>query len=290
MANGGPLADGVARYGATPRPWLIAEFENTMKKSPILTAAFILSSFAVGGVGIVAVTHAMTDTRIAENQREAMLKKLRAIVPAERVKNDPLTDRIQVSDQDLLGAPVTDVYRVRDGDAPVALVLRPIVPDGYAGPIKLLVSVLADGRLGGVRVIEHHETPGLGDKIDEKKDDWIIAQFDGKSLGNPLPEKWQVKRDGGDFDQFTGATITPRSVVKAVKNTLLFVEQQGDKLYTEPAVGSTPVAPVPDSVPAAAPGPGPSPVPIPVKAQAHTDDVVPASEQTAIAALSKEVS
>ena len=223
-----------------------------MKKSPILTAAFILCSFAVGGVGIVAVTHAVTDTRIAENQRDAMLKKLKAIVPAERVKNDPLTDRIQVSDQNLLGAPVTDVYRVRDGDDPVALVLRPIVPDGYAGPIKLLVSVLADGRLGGVRVIEHHETPGLGDKIDEKKDDWIIAQFNGKSLGDPKPEKWHVKRDGGDFDQFTGATITPRSVVKAVKNTLLFVKQQGDKLYQAPAIGETAVQPVPEASPTSA--------------------------------------
>ncbi|MGB5834245.1 MAG: electron transport complex subunit RsxG [Thiohalocapsa sp.] len=218
-----------------------------MKNASILIAAFILSSFAVGGVGLVTATHAMTDTRISHNQREAMLAKLKAIVPAGRLKNDPLADRIEVSDQDLLGAPVTDVYRVRDGDQRVAVVLRPVVPDGYAGPIKLLVSVLADGRLGGVRVIEHHETPGLGDKIDEKKDDWIIAQFNGKSLGDPLPDKWQVKRDGGEFDQFTGATITPRSVVKAVKNALLFVEQQGDELYNAPAIGSEPVdsAPVP---------------------------------------------
>jgi electron transport complex protein RnfG len=232
-----------------------------MKKSPILIAAFILGSFAVAGVGVVAVTHAMTDTRIAENQRQAMLSKLKAIVPADRVKNDPLADVIQVQDQALLGAPVTDVYRVRDGDAPVALVLRPIVPDGYAGPIKLLVSVLADGRLGGVRVIDHHETPGLGDKIDENKDDWIVAQFNGKSLGDPVPEKWQVKRDGGDFDQFTGATITPRSVVKAVKNTLLFVEQQGDKLYTAPAIGAAPAEPAPDAAPATAPVATPAPVP-----------------------------
>jgi len=211
-----------------------------MNNAPILIAAFILGSFAVAGVGIVTITHAMTDTRIAENQREAMLAKLKAIVPAERVKNDPLTDRIQVSDEAMLGSPLTDVYRVRDGKQPVALVLRAVVPDGYAGPIKLLVSVLADGRLGGVRVIEHHETPGLGDKIDEKKDDWIIEQFNGKSLSNPLPEDWKVKRDGGDFDQFTGATITPRSVVKAVKNTLLYVQEQGQTLYLTPAIGQAP--------------------------------------------------
>jgi len=213
-----------------------------MKKAPILLAALILSGFAVGGVGIVAVTHAMTDTRIAENQREAMLAKLKAIVPAERVKNDPLTDRIQVSDRDMLGAPSTEVYRVRDDEQPVALVLRPVVPDGYAGPIKLLVAVLADGSLGGVRVIEHHETPGLGDKIDEKKDDWIIDQFNGKSLTDPLPENWKVKRDGGEFDQFTGATITPRSIVKAVMNTLLFVEQQGRTLYQTPSIDTSPAS------------------------------------------------
>jgi electron transport complex protein RnfG len=148
--------------------------------------------------------------------------------------NDPLTDRIQVSDPDLLGDESTDVYRVRSDDQPVAVILNPIVPDGYAGPIKLLVAVLRDGSLGGVRVLAHHETPGLGDRIDEAKSDWIYG-FAGKSLGKPPLERWKVKRDGGDFDQFTGATITPRSIVKAVKNTLLFVQGTGDALYTTPS-------------------------------------------------------
>jgi len=233
----------------------------------MLIAAFILGGFAVVGVGVVAVTHAMTDTRIAENQRQAMLTKLKAIVPAERVKNDPLADRIQVSDEALLGMPVTDVYRVRDGEQPVALVLRPVVPDGYAGPIKLLVSVLADGSLGGVRVTEHHETPGLGDKIDEKKNPWIIEQFNGKSLRNPKPERWKVKRDGGEFDQFTGATITPRSVVNAVKNTLLFVQKQGDDLYQLPAIGSQPASESSDPV-NSAPPPPPAKAPISTAAPA----------------------
>jgi electron transport complex protein RnfG len=166
-----------------------------------------------------------------------MMAKLKAIVPEGRMSNDPLQDRIEVSDPDLLGAPVTEVYRVRDGDEPVALILKPIVPDGYAGPIKLLVSVLRDGSLGGVRVISHHETPGLGDKIEERKDDWIVEQFNGRSLGEPPLEQWQVKRDGGVFDQFTGATITPRSVVNAVKGTLLFVQQHGASLYAKPVAG-----------------------------------------------------
>ena len=221
-----------------------------MKKAPILIAAFILGSFAVGGVGLVAVTYDLTDAKIAENQREAMLAKLKAIVPEGRMSNDPLQDRILVSDPELLGAPETEVYRVRDGDEPVAVVLKPVVPDGYAGPIKLLVSVLHDGTLGGVRVIEHHETPGLGDKIEERKDEWIVEQFNGRSLGEPPLEEWTVKRDGGAFDQFTGATITPRSVVKAVKSTLLFVQRNREALYRP----GSPVEGVEEQVPVGAGG------------------------------------
>ncbi|NCC28094.1 MAG: RnfABCDGE type electron transport complex subunit G, partial [Gammaproteobacteria bacterium] len=118
--------------------------------------------------------------------------------------------------------------------------LDPVVPDGYAGPIQLLVSVLRDGSVGGVRVLFHHETPGLGDKIEERKSDWVLS-FDGKSLSNPTPERWAVKRDGGEFDQFTGATITPRAIVHAVKNTLIYVQQQGDALF-EPVEAVTNVA------------------------------------------------
>jgi electron transport complex protein RnfG len=89
-----------------------------------------------------------------------------------------------------------------------------------------------------VRVIDHHETPGLGDKIEERKSDWIKAQFDGKGLGNPSENRWLVKRDGGDFDQFTGATITPRSIVKSVKNTLKFVAREGHALFAQPAASA----------------------------------------------------
>lgn len=204
-----------------------------MKKAPILLAAFVLSAFAVVGVGLVAVTQAMTAERIATNEREALMSKLRALVPAVDIDNDPLADVTVVSDPQRLGAPETRVYRVRSDGELVAVILDPMVPDGYAGPIKLLVSVLADGTLGGVRVLSHHETPGLGDKIEERKTDWVLS-FNGKSLENPAPEQWAVKRDGGIFDQFTGATITPRSIVRAVKNTLVFVDEQGDALYKTP--------------------------------------------------------
>lgn len=203
----------------------------------VLLSSMVLSAFAVVGVTLVTLTHGAVDRRIAANQYQAMKRQLAAILPLDQVTNDPLADRIQVSAPEL-GAPSTWIYRARRGEQPVALVVESVVPDGYAGPIKLLVSVLADGTLGGVRVVSHHETPGLGDKIEETKSDWILG-FTGKSLSDPPLEQWTVKRDGGAFDQFTGATITPRSVVKAVRDTLLYVQQQGASLYATPPSNQT---------------------------------------------------
>ncbi len=97
--------------------------------------------------------------------------------------------------------------------------------------------MLSDGTIGGVRVLSHHETPGLGDRIEEAKSDWVLT-FDGKSLGQPPPDDWGVRRDGGAFDQFTGATITPRAIVAAVKNTLVYVQTQGEQLYSAPALSA----------------------------------------------------
>jgi electron transport complex protein RnfG len=204
-----------------------------MSKAPVLLAAFILGAFAVGGVGLVAVTHELTAQRIATNERQALVSKLLAILPAGTQTESLLQDRIEVTDPDMLGSEVTSVYRVRKDGQPVGVIVAAVAPDGYGGPIKLLVAVLKDGTLGGVRVVKHKETPGLGDRIDELKSDWIL-HFSGRSLGDPPVQKWKVKKDGGVFDQFTGATITPRAVVKAVKNTLLFVQQHGQSLYDEP--------------------------------------------------------
>ena len=122
------------------------------------------------------------------------------------------------------------------GAAPVAVVLALIAPDGYGGPIKLLVGINADGSLAGVRVVNHHETPGLGDAIDTRRSNWILG-FTGRSLGDPSPAQWAVRKDGGVFDQFTGATITPRAVVKAVKRALVYFEAHRDTLFAD---GKTP--------------------------------------------------
>ena len=122
------------------------------------------------------------------------------------------------------------VYRARLGGEPVAAVFNSIAPDGYSGSIHLLVGVYVDGSLAGVRVVKHSETPGLGDGIEKRKSDWIDI-FDGKSLANPGANGWRVKRDGGVFDQLTGATITPRAVVEAVHNTLLYYQRNADMIF-----------------------------------------------------------
>ena len=201
-----------------------------MSKYPIFLAGLILSLFAVAGSGLVAFTYLQTADRIAQNEREALLRQLHALVPADSIDNDIITDTRTISDQGRMGQDQTLVYLGRKGGKPVAAVFTPIVPDGYSGPIKLLVAVRIDGTLGGVRVVSHKETPGLGDKVEERKSDWIHS-FDDKSLAKPESVKWKVKRDGGVFDQFTGATITPRSIVKSVKNTLIYFKDHGTKLF-----------------------------------------------------------
>jgi electron transport complex protein RnfG len=198
---------------------------------PVVTAATILGLFSVLGTGLVALVHEHTAARIAENQRRTLLHSLQTLIPANWYDNDMLVDAIEVSDGDLgTGEPVP-VYRARQGGRPVAAVLSPSAPDGYNGEIRLLVAVRADGTLAGVRVLAHKETPGLGDPIDEHKSDWILG-FDGRSLDDPPEALWKVRRDGGDFDQFTGATITPRAVVKAVRKTLTYFVRNKDALFS----------------------------------------------------------
>ncbi len=202
-----------------------------MSYRPVFISAVFLLLFAVIGSGLVAFTFDSTADRIAENQRRALLKSLNELVPVDRYDNDIFSDILRVRDPELLGSeePVP-VYRARKGGWPVAAVLAVIAPDGYNGSIRLLVAINLDGTLAGVRVVQHRETPGLGDGIEADRSDWILG-FAGKSLTNPDKKGWRVKRDGGVFDQFTGATITPRAVVKAVHKALLYFQLHRQKLF-----------------------------------------------------------
>ncbi|MCX7109704.1 MAG: electron transport complex subunit RsxG [Proteobacteria bacterium] len=199
----------------------------------MVSAAFILGLFSVAGMGLVAWVHGTTQARIEANERLTLLHSLQNLIPAASHDNDMLVDAIQISAAALGPKPLA-VYRARKAGKPVAAVFSTIAPDGYGGNIRLLVAVKADGGLAGVRVLAHKETPGLGDPIDENKSRWIFG-FNGLSLGNPPEKQWKVKRDGGAFDQFTGATITPRAVVKAVRNTLIYFKANQKTLFSEQA-------------------------------------------------------
>lgn len=193
-----------------------------------------LGLFALVTAGAIAVAQVSTADRIEHNIRMAQARALNELVPAGTYDNDLLTDTMPVDDrfnQQMLG-PLSEkdrIYLARKQGQVTTVILPVIAPDGYTTAIKLLVGIHADGTLAGVRVTEHRETPGLGDKIDLKKSDWVLA-FSGKSLNNPGEDQWAVKKDGGAFDQFTGATITPRAVVKAVKLAQKFFAQHKDEL------------------------------------------------------------
>ncbi|HIQ54027.1 electron transport complex subunit RsxG [Halopseudomonas pachastrellae] len=197
----------------------------TTTSRSILRNSVILGLFAVATVGMIAVTQQTTAERISEAQRRVQLSALNEIVPHDQHDNDLLTDSFSVQDRQYLSlsAPA-DAYRARQGERVSAVILPVVAPDGYSGRIDLLVGIRADGSIAGVRSVSHRETPGLGDKIDAGKSQWILS-FNGKSLSMPIPEQWAVKKDGGQFDQFTGATITPRAVVKAVYQALTYFDE-----------------------------------------------------------------
>jgi len=201
----------------------------------IVITTIVLLLFAVLGTAMVAYTYDNTRDQIAANERATLLRKLHRLISPEQHDNVLLEDTVSVRDETLLGSdePVM-VYRARKNGEPVALVIAAIAPDGYSGSIKLLVGINVDGSLSGVRVVAHRETPGLGDAIDETRSDWIRI-FDGKSLQAPDVSRWTVRKDGGEFDQLTGATITPRAVVKAVRNTLLYYQDNQEALFAPAA-------------------------------------------------------
>jgi len=207
---------------------------NEVKPS-FARSALSLGLVAVIGTALLSGVHHLTAARIAEQERRVVLEQLGQIIPPDRYDNQLQDDWFAFSDETWFpqGQRVV-AYRARRGGQPVAIILRFAAVDGYSGRIDLLAGIEPDGRLAGVRVTAHRETPGLGDGIEVEKSDWI-RDFDGKSLAAPAASGWAVRRDGGVFDQFTGATITPRAVVKAVRAALEYHERNREDLYTAPA-------------------------------------------------------
>ncbi len=188
-----------------------------LNKEGTLIHAIILGIFCLGFGIFLALTELATRESIAARAMEDRQNSLGQVIPANIHDNNPVTDMLAMQDDE--GHDIT-VYRARQAGQ-VTGVAYEIHGSGYAGHMKFMLGVDAEGRILGVRALSHKETPGLGDKIETKKGDWIL-QFAGLSLGNPPAEKWKVKKDGGQFDQFTGATITPRGTVKAIRAGLDF--------------------------------------------------------------------
>jgi len=188
----------------------------------IRRSAIGLGLFAVITGGTIAVTQAFTAQRIQEQAARAEARALFEIIPERYHDNEMLRDTVQLpADATVAGDIPVTAWVARQHGRPTGIILPVTAPDGYSGEIHLLVGLDMDGRILGVRVTSHKETPGLGDRIETKKSDWVQG-FNGQSLGTPPYREWNVRKDGGEFDQFTGATITPRAVVKAVKNTLIY--------------------------------------------------------------------
>ncbi len=184
--------------------------------------AVLLSVAAVACVALIAGVNQLTADRIAGQAQAQTLKVLKEVLPAGHHDDALLEHCLAVNAKDAFGVAPSRLYRTQVNGQPV-YVSETVAPDGYSGNIDLLAAIAADGTILGVRTIAHKETPGLGDKIEVKRHPWILS-FGGKQVESADDKRWAVKKDGGEFDQFTGATITPRAVVGAVKRAALYIK------------------------------------------------------------------
>ena len=213
------LKEKIAVYREFLKNWL--EPTNLARLRPKLEfQTGILAGFALLASVLLGVTNCSTEDTIQQRLNEDLIKSLEEVVPAPLYDNDMLQDTLTIPSADFnIGAKETTVYLAKKAGKVTAVCFKFIAPDGYSGAINMIMGVDRDGNILGVRVLSHKETPGLGDKIEAAKSDWIL-NFAGKSLENLTPAQWAVKKDGGVFDQFAGATITPRKSVQAINRGL----------------------------------------------------------------------
>ena len=207
-----------------------------MKKGIFQTSirtSFIMIAFVLVTTALLALTYGKTRDLIVKSEEEEKLALFSEVLPQGVSDNNLLHDTVEIAPNELIGnsTPVT-AYRARLNGKPAAVLLEATAPDGYGGKIVLLIAILANGEISGVRVVSHNETPGLGDYIEIAKSQWIKA-FDHLSLASTPDEAWHVKKDGGKFDYMTGATITPRAVVKAVHKALEYFDRNREALFAE---------------------------------------------------------
>ncbi len=198
-----------------------------------LRTTLALLAFSIVGAFLLSGTQILTAPIINASEEKARNAMIAEVLPAGSFDNDLQKARLELPPSAELGSTEpSNAYVARKQGKTIGVVFETIAPEGYSGNIYLLVGVLADGTLSGVRVTQDKETPGLGDYIELAKSNWI-KQFDGRSLSNPTPENWKVKKDGGVFAYYAGATISPRAVVKAVKLTLQYFAEHKGELLTQ---------------------------------------------------------
>lgn len=211
---------------------------NSFSKA-VSRAALLLGVFTLLGSLLIAFTHQNTEDKITQNRRAFILKNLNEVLPQEKdsirfYDNDILVDSFELTDSDL-GQEGIIIYPAYNNKQPVGAIITSIAANGYNGKIKMIVGIKDNNgkaQIISTRVVAHTETPGLGDPIETRRSDWIY-QYDGKSLNNPNDSQWLVKKDGGDFDQLTGATITPRAVTQGIKRALLYYEANREHIFNQ---------------------------------------------------------
>jgi electron transport complex protein RnfG len=205
--------------------------------NPLLTVA-IVAVAAVAAGWLLTNSYDWSRGRIAANERARVVARLNSVLDPALRGRDLTTTRLGITDAALLGSddPV-DVFVIAEAGEPVAVLFASVAPHGYNAAISLLIGVSPTGSVSGVRAVRHRETSGLGDAIDAAKSDWI-EQFTGKTLANPDAALWAVAQDDGEFDSITGATVTSRAVVAAVKNALLYFAEHRDELYAAAATAA----------------------------------------------------
>lgn len=208
------------------------ETDETVIKPSLWRGGIILGVLAALATALVATTHHYTKPLIKANEQAYLERSLKPVLGGIAYENEITRSLLSLPvPHGLPGNETALIYRIYADGVPAAALFVVSARDGFAGPIKLLIGVKIDGTITSVRVLQHKETPGLGDKIEPEKSDWLL-QFDARSLLAPVKDKWLIKRDGGEFDQLTGASVTPRAIVKAVKATLLYFEANSSDIFS----------------------------------------------------------
>ena len=206
-----------------------------MARVSVARTGITLAVIAAICTALVAFTYQLTDERIAANEQAWLEQSLQPALAGLFFDSGVSESKLTIpAPHELPGSEDAVIYRVYSADDPVAALFVVSARDGYAGAIRLLVGVDVDGALTGVEVLAHRETPGLGDRVESSKSDWV-KQFDGRSLGDPVVTSWKIRRDGGEFDQLTGASVTPRAIVKAIRETLEYFAANEDAIFAAAA-------------------------------------------------------